>query len=279
VAATFTWDGGSLVDNNWSTPENWVGNVAPPNDGTADIVMTGTTRPTPNVDTAWSINKLSFTGGTFTLGGSQLTVGAGGLASTGGTGPQTINNAIAVNGNQTWTANSATRALVVNGNLTGTSTILVNTSNIYNALRLGGSNTGFTGTLDLMNSNNQDMLLLKPSAMTGGTVLVGKSGANSNFHLMGAGSPGTYTMGVGSGAGELQFRLAGWGGVAPADGDVDWDPGNGGDYTLASGGFDFGAPVGGSPGINLGNSTSSLVFTGGNKASGASPIPASRRRW
>ena len=26
---TYTWDGGSTVDSNWSTPENWVGDIAP----------------------------------------------------------------------------------------------------------------------------------------------------------------------------------------------------------------------------------------------------------
>ena len=29
VPETYTWDGGSTVDSNWSTPENWVGDIAP----------------------------------------------------------------------------------------------------------------------------------------------------------------------------------------------------------------------------------------------------------
>jgi hypothetical protein len=29
AAATRTWDGGSLVNDNWQTPENWEGDVMP----------------------------------------------------------------------------------------------------------------------------------------------------------------------------------------------------------------------------------------------------------
>ena len=36
-AATFTWDGGSAIDSNWTTAANWNPDGAPANDGTADL--------------------------------------------------------------------------------------------------------------------------------------------------------------------------------------------------------------------------------------------------
>jgi hypothetical protein len=42
-SATCIWNGGG-ADNNWSTGLNWSGGVAPANDGTAAIVLAGTTQ-------------------------------------------------------------------------------------------------------------------------------------------------------------------------------------------------------------------------------------------
>src|SRR5262249_32595033 len=92
-AATFTWDGGGGVDANWSTLANWSTDVAPPNDGTAAIVFSGATGLTPNVNANWDISGLSFGAGAgaFTVGGSQLTIEAGGV--TNNSAPaQTIND-------------------------------------------------------------------------------------------------------------------------------------------------------------------------------------------
>jgi hypothetical protein len=86
-AATFTWDGGGSNDS-WSTAGNWNPNGAPANNGTAEIVLSGTTRLTPNVDTPWSIRDLEFAliaGGTgsFVLSGSPLTILADTVFTTG----------------------------------------------------------------------------------------------------------------------------------------------------------------------------------------------------
>jgi hypothetical protein len=83
-----TWDGGG-ANNNWTTAANWNSDglgrdSAPPNDGTADIVMAGTTRLTPRVDVDWDINSLTFnsTAGGFSISGDlgvSLGIGAGGI--------------------------------------------------------------------------------------------------------------------------------------------------------------------------------------------------------
>src|SRR5258706_13248421 len=72
-----TWDGGGTTDN-WSNAINWNLNVIPVNNGTADIILPGTTRLTPNVDLARNIKSpiSAPTAATFVLGGSQLTIQA-----------------------------------------------------------------------------------------------------------------------------------------------------------------------------------------------------------
>jgi len=106
VIAASVWDGGGS-DNNWSTAQNWTSNVAPTNDGTADVVMDGTTRLTPNIDVPWNVNSLTFStnSGSFALGGGPLTVGAGGITNQNqisyGPGPS-LGCQIALGADQTW---------------------------------------------------------------------------------------------------------------------------------------------------------------------------------
>jgi hypothetical protein len=84
MAATFLWDGPS--SGTWSAGTNWVGDVAPDNDGTADIVFTNMATASMNsdLDTAWSVNSVTQAG---TAGQAfnvrsmpaALSVGAGGI--------------------------------------------------------------------------------------------------------------------------------------------------------------------------------------------------------
>src|SRR5947207_11229170 len=73
-----TWDGGGANDN-WSNNVNWLGDIGPANNGTANIAMAGVTRLTPNVDVPFDINALTFNSGAsaFVIGGSQLTLRGG----------------------------------------------------------------------------------------------------------------------------------------------------------------------------------------------------------
>ncbi len=273
--APFTWSGLGGNDH-WGTSANWVEGL-PAIDGTADIVLAGTVRLTPNVDIPWSINKLTFnnTAGAFVVGGSPLTLGAGGILQSDGD-TQTINNAIAVGTAQTWTRSNG--ALVINGNLSGSGTVTINSSATA-GIQLGGDNAGFSGAINLFPSS-QNLVLLRPAAMPGGGIVFGGSGANSNLFLSGSGNPGTYSMGVGAGAGQLAFRGSEWGGVAPLGGDVVWDPGIGGDYALSASTIDFGPTSSGNPVIRLGSATGSLLLTGGHRTingvtgSGTHRVPA-----
>jgi autotransporter-associated beta strand protein len=106
-AATFTWDGGG-GNGSWTTDANWVGDVEPDNDGTADIVMAGATRPTNRANSGWDINSLSFTGTTtaFNISGfssDEILLGVGGIVNNDAF-THTINHTILVNGDQTWSA-------------------------------------------------------------------------------------------------------------------------------------------------------------------------------
>lgn len=106
-AAVFTWDGGGANDN-WGTAANWVGDIGPPNDGSADVVFAGSARPTPNVNVSWDVLSLSFAAGAspFTLGGNQLTIEGGGVSNN-SSSAQSINDPIVLGAAQTWNANSA----------------------------------------------------------------------------------------------------------------------------------------------------------------------------
>ncbi len=96
-AASFTWDGGAfLADNDWSNAGNWSPNGSPPSDGTADLLFAGSTRLNAEADAAWSIASLTFAGnaGAFTIQGSPLTIGAGGVTTNAATQQDIANNII-----------------------------------------------------------------------------------------------------------------------------------------------------------------------------------------
>src|SRR5262245_13669682 len=124
-AATFVWTGNG-ANNNWSTAANWSGGV-PANDGTATVILAGNNRLTPNVDVNWEIASLIFSNnaGAFTLGGSGLIVRAGGITNSDGS-TQTINNAITVRSNQTWSATSG--ILNINGTVNNTNQLTISGS-------------------------------------------------------------------------------------------------------------------------------------------------------
>ncbi|MEX0610539.1 MAG: autotransporter-associated beta strand repeat-containing protein, partial [Pirellulales bacterium] len=106
-----TWDGGGVAggDVNWSVGTNWVGDVAPVNNGNAGIVMAGMIDTTNTVDINYDINTLTFnTTDGFTInnsGGATLTIRGGGIHNNSGQS-QTINAPVALFGNQIWHANT-----------------------------------------------------------------------------------------------------------------------------------------------------------------------------
>src|SRR5207302_8332000 len=87
-AATNHWAGGSCETPvvgtcKWSSAQNWIEMAAPANNGSADIIFLGEAGLTPEMNSAWNVNSVTFdtTAGTFTCkgGGNALTIQAGGL--------------------------------------------------------------------------------------------------------------------------------------------------------------------------------------------------------
>ncbi|MEO6738624.1 MAG: PEP-CTERM sorting domain-containing protein [Chthoniobacteraceae bacterium] len=136
-ASTVTWDGGG-ADDNYGTAANWVGNVVPLNNGTADLVFAGTTRLTPNL--AWSgadlsVNSITFASGAgafvlttnIGLSGDNLLIGAGGITNNDNS-VQTITTGIAADyiapiGDQSWNANSGALSIGMRVSLAGNLTL------------------------------------------------------------------------------------------------------------------------------------------------------------
>jgi hypothetical protein len=87
AASSSTWDGGSFVNELWSTADNWTGNTAPVTG--ADLIFDGETQLTPmnDLDTdfevgapaTFAVNSITFpsTAGDFYLTGNAIDLGAG----------------------------------------------------------------------------------------------------------------------------------------------------------------------------------------------------------
>ncbi|MBC2595237.1 hypothetical protein H5P28_13295 [Ruficoccus amylovorans] len=185
-----TWSGEGS-NNNWSDAGNWSGS-APANDGTADISFEGTNRLTPNVDTDWSIAKMTFgsSAGAFEISGNDITING---ASSGNyvwlqnnsSNLQTINNNIIYSGSasnfQIWategditingdidlgtarswlgmgnaSSSSPARTITLNGNISGTGSRSLDTGTYNMTIILSGNNT-FTG--DVLNQRSKLIL-------------------------------------------------------------------------------------------------------------------------
>jgi fibronectin-binding autotransporter adhesin len=201
-ASAQTWNGGSATTNNWTDGNNWIGLVAPANNGTANLIFGGATRLTPNVDVGYSINSITFnnTAGIFTIGGSTLAMGPGGITNN-DADTQTINSSININATQNWGA--------ISGPLTFNSLMSINASNIVvfnavtgNSIISGGiAGTGSltkvgAGTLTLSGGANN--VFSGPFTINAGTVIFNKTAGLRAFG-------GTLTIGDGVGVDTVQY--------------------------------------------------------------------------
>lgn len=101
-SATKTWDGGG-ADGNWQTAANWAGDVAPvANDDLVFPAAAAQFTTNNNFFLLTNFSSIRFEGGTYTVGGNPLRLGAGGLTVLAGT--QTLNTAVSLNGGQTFNA-------------------------------------------------------------------------------------------------------------------------------------------------------------------------------
>ncbi len=161
-AASFTWDGDSGTNVNWTEGGNWVGGNAPANDGTATTIFNVNATPpanyySPVINSPYNINSLqlqsnsnngtkwNLTGSTLTFSGanSAITVTPSTSASTNVLNQ--IDNNISLNTTVSVTigsSNSYTANLILNGNISGTGAISLGGQ--LGTLRLTGNNT-FSG--------------------------------------------------------------------------------------------------------------------------------------
>ncbi len=178
-----TWDGNG-GDNDWSTANNWTPNGAPPNDGTANIVMAGTNRLTPRVDIDWDVSSLVFsnTAGGFSIsGGAGVSLGIGTVGiSNQDTQLQILLLPIDLNASQSWIASQGPLAIgnTITGHpilprtltLTGANSIHISGA-ITNSIAINKNGTG-TLTFDGVNTNTYT----GATTVSAGTLVLDRTG-------------------------------------------------------------------------------------------------------
>ena len=155
-SAVKTWDGGG-TDNNWTTPANWVGDVAPVlNDDLVFPANAARFSVTHNVLIALGYRSLTIEGGNYTFSGSLIPIGTG-IAINGGT--QAIN--VGINIQQPQTINIATGAVA-------TIAILLTNSNAVTIDGGGSLGIGFvSGSGGLVKNGAGAALLAGAGTYTG----------------------------------------------------------------------------------------------------------------
>lgn len=201
-AATIDWKDTS-GDTVWATGSNWVGEVAPADDLATDIARFNQTSYAfqPNAGTT-SIRGIEIGDGTtatavLTLGGTALSIGAGGITVFANAGAATISAPVTAGATQIW-ANNSTSLLTLSGAITYTSGVTLNGGNIQlNNL----TNTG-TGGLTLgagkliVGTSNASNLIAGAAAsvltLSGGTIATSAAGSGgsrtfgNDLHVNGA---------------------------------------------------------------------------------------------
>src|SRR5205085_2836041 len=111
-AAVITWSGAGTT---WATGSNWVGGVAPANNLTSDIARfdsaTHGTNPTAGTTSVLGV-QIGSNSNFFSLGGTNLSIGASGISMEAGAGPTANAGSIiapatvTIGASQTWTNSS-----------------------------------------------------------------------------------------------------------------------------------------------------------------------------
>lgn len=114
-AETRTWTGSA--GNNWTTASNWSGGSAPAAGDDLVFPASGTNQSTTNNDfpDGTLFNSILFTGGSYTLFGSSITLGSGGIDVNAGL--HRINTAVKMGAAQTWVLNRDSSGVSVNGGI------------------------------------------------------------------------------------------------------------------------------------------------------------------
>lgn len=185
-AATETWTGATAT---WNTAGNWTGTNLPPLSGDSLVFGAagagGTALNNDLTSAAFTVAGITFNAGAsaFTIGGNAFTL-SGGIADN--AAAETINNAITLSGNQSFTPTVA-GTLTLGGNITGSGVTL--TTNGGTAGNIVAANTVFKGSVSLASlvaqgkntsgqvpANNQTTTFdTGASLATTGNVVVGRS--------------------------------------------------------------------------------------------------------
>ena len=153
----YIWTGATTQILNDGTNTNWLGGVAPPNDGTAQLVFAVPANPTSSqagyvqfssLQNPFNVASITFSGSypqySFSAESVLLGIGTGGIAvSNTGAGNVIFSSGVSIqlNADQTWTTAGN---LEVDGAIAGSFNL---TKNGTGTLKLGSSSPAFTGNL------------------------------------------------------------------------------------------------------------------------------------
>ena len=164
------WDGGSLVDNNWTTPENWVGDVAPaPGDF---LKFAGNARTTPSTTSSRApcSSLIEFAASSFTLSGNAIALDRGVTVDAGVSGSVIALKGIEWNDTVPHVFNVAKgESLLVSSDISGTGNLVKNglfVDDGYGTLTLSGNNT-FSGWTRICRG---ELVLGSENALAGSTL-------------------------------------------------------------------------------------------------------------
>jgi autotransporter-associated beta strand protein len=194
VASTRRWDGGSVVNGNWQTKENWEGDVAPlPGD---DLVFpSGAPRLTNSNDfpAGTTFNSITISAPGYLISGNSIALNAGVTSSALGTVPS-ICVPIKLNSDQTFNASINGAGLAFdnparidnNGHqltLTGPGTITINATDITGSrgLTKSGSGSASIGNFSAL----PNYAYMGTTTIAGGTLTVNSKQPNSPISLTG----------------------------------------------------------------------------------------------
>jgi autotransporter-associated beta strand protein len=190
--ATRTWDGGGS-GGNWSTIQNWVGDIAPVA-GDDLVFPSGAAQFSANNDIGFllTFNSIRIEGGNYTIGGNPFFLNTG-ITVVAGT--QTINTIIRLNAPQSFIVEQGATLTLTFGVQNIGSTLTVDGSGITIIIGpvsgAGGLTKKGLGALGLVFNNTYT----GPTTIEGGVLVVDGSMPNNAITLAGGGLGGTGTVG------------------------------------------------------------------------------------
>src|SRR5688500_8973786 len=154
--ATFHWDGGSAVDSNWATPQNWAGDVAPAqNDHLVFPGGAARTTNTNNYPAGTRFQSITFSGAGYSVDGNRIDLQLG-LTASHPTGVTTFNVPLRIVGPGPVAASFAGTTLTVGGAVENLSPLNAGgsgTVRITGVVSGNGIVKGGPGTLSLSGNN------------------------------------------------------------------------------------------------------------------------------